>query len=62
MSVACSTSGPRRLLLVQALDDHALVGVKLRPDPFPQRLDVVVDRGGAADHLEQCGDADLDHT
>ena len=41
-----------RRLVVQALDDQALVGVELALDAAPERADVGVDRSGAADDLE----------
>ena len=48
-----------RVLLGQALGDHALIRVELGLDTAPQCCDLRVDRSGAADHLEHGADAQL---
>jgi hypothetical protein len=48
--------------VVQVLHDHALVVVEVGLDVIPQRRDVAVQGGGAADHLQQGANAGLDHT
>jgi hypothetical protein len=52
-------SGAERVLLVQALDDHTLVGEEIGLDPAPKRADVGVGRRGAPDDLEHAGDPEL---
>jgi hypothetical protein len=44
---------------VQALDDRALVGVAVGLDALPERGDVGVNHGGAADEFEHRGDPAL---